>query len=321
MAKWILNRLFEASDPPSPRFAYQSTVNWMEALAIICRSESFSHEELKAFYLNTQRQKINREADTLAYENLVMALHNIASLKEMSKQGKDHNAFVRSAIIAWYYTIYYASSAMIAAASGSKQETHATTARVWQNDIVNNDLAVGPFGLSLNTLVKNDVEKTIARLRNGNNFRLVNVPTNKSEAWGAVCSYLSGTADFEKDRVEERIRGRKDFKDLNVNNFRTTAARELRDSKLKKGIVNFLTQSFRYRGKANYRDSLYLSYGENRSEGIKVLVHNLDFVAATFMKMACHYISKRVEKGTWSSFLDDLQQNLTINIDQGILPT
>jgi hypothetical protein len=210
---------------------------------------------------------------------------------------------------------------MVAAASGTKQETHAATIKVWQKDIVDNNWAIGPFGLSLDTLVGKEVEKTIKSLRNGNDFLLVNKPQNEREAWGAVYSYLSGTAEYEKWRMEEHIRDSRDFKNLGVKDFRTRKAQDLRDSKLERGKVNFLTQSFRYRGKANYRDSIYLSYGEDRTESIKVLVENLSYIATTFLKCACNYASERVEKGGWDSFIEDLEQNLTINSDLDIIKT
>lgn len=319
MEKWLLKRLFENNnDQPVPRFAFQSTVNWMASLSILSKSELFSDENLNKHYQYVQRRKPNNDADTWTFENILMALHNIAALDEMSSAHVNKVAIVRSAIVAWYYAIYYSASAMVAAASGSKQETHALTAKVWQNDIVNNDLAVYPFGLRLNTLVQKDVKNEVIRLRNGNNFELVNYPQSESDAWGAVCGYLSGTADYEKWRIEERVRNSKEFKNLNVENFRTKAARELRDAKLKDGIVNFLVQAFRYRGKANYRDSIYLSYGENRSDTISIFVQNLDVVATVFFKMACHYIPRRVDKQSWNDFSRDLQNNLTIKIDNNI---
>ena len=319
MEKWLLRRLFENNkDQPVPRFAFQSTVNWMASLSILSKSSLFSNENLNIHYQSVRRRKLNKDADTWTYENILMALHNIAALNEMSSDYVNKVAIVRSAIVAWYYAVYYSASGMVAAASGSKQETHAATAKVWQNDIVNKNLAISPFGLRLNTLVQKDVKSEIASLRNGNNFDLVNSPQTESDAWGAVYGYLSGTADYEKWRIEERVRDSKEFKKLNVNNFRTKAARELRDTKLKSGIVNFLVQAFRYRGKANYRDSIYLSYGESRSDIISIFVKNLGVVATTFSQMACFYISRRVDKQSWNDFSQDLQNNLTIKIDSNI---
>ncbi len=303
----MLKRLFENKDQPTPRFAFQSTVNWMAALAIVCQTEQFSNNCLKNNYQNVQRRKSNKKADTWVFENILMALHDIAALNEMSFNADNKVAIVRSAIISWYYAIYYSSSAMVAASSGSRQETHASTAKIWHSDIVNKGLAVNPFGLSLNTLVQKEVKNIVESLRDGKDLALVNMPRTENEAWGAIYAYLSGTADFEKGKVEEHIKNSKEFRELSLENFRTKAARNLRDSKLKNGIVNFLIQSFRYRGKANYRDSIYLSYGENRTEIINTFIENLRIVATTYLRMTCHYVSKRVEKNSWSYFSEDLK--------------
>jgi len=322
MDKWIFNRLFKTKKRPQPRFAYQSTVSWMRALAILCRSDSFSNKDLKAFYKNVQRRRVDIQADTWVYKNILMALQNIAALNEMSSQKVDHNAIAISAIITWYYAIYYSSSAMIAATSGSTQKTHAGTIKLLHEDIISKKLAVGPFGLSLETLVPKKVESNIKSLKNGTNFKLIKMPTNETEAWGAAYSYLSGTADHEKEKKEEDIKkDNKEFKNLGVSNFLGGKAKHLRDLILDSGRVNFLTQSYRYRLKANYKDPIYLAYGENRTESIKVLVEDLNFVAVTYLKMACHYVSKRVEKGTWVSFIEDLEQNLTVDIDLNIIKT
>jgi hypothetical protein len=48
---WLLERLFNKGDQPEPHFAFQSTVNWMRALAILCEDEGFSTKELKALYI------------------------------------------------------------------------------------------------------------------------------------------------------------------------------------------------------------------------------------------------------------------------------
>jgi hypothetical protein len=314
MEKWLLKRLFENEDQAVPRFAFQSTVNWMAALAIICQKEQFSDDCLREFYKSVQRRKTNYKADTWVFENILMSLHNIAALDEMSSSIGNKVAIVRSAIICWYYAIYDSSSAMVAASSGSRQEAHAATAKVWHNDIADKELAVNPFGLSLNTLIQKEVKSTIKSLRNGNDFLLVNEPHTEKEAWGAIYTYLSGTAEYEKEKVEEHVKSSTEFRRLGVDNFRRKDARALRDLKLEKGIVNFLIQSFRYRGKANYRDSIYLSYGETRTETVTTFIEHLRCVATAYLRMTCHYVSKRVEKGSWLCFSEDLNNNLKIDI-------
>ena len=72
---------------------------------------------------------------------------------------------------------------------------------------------------------------------------------------------------------------------------------------------------FRYRGKANYRDSLFLSYGDDNSEKIEIFVHDLEKVSRVFQHMAAGYLSRRVEKGAWPEFIADLQANSRLSLD------
>ena len=53
-------------------------------------------------------------------------------------------------------------------------------------------------------------------------------------------------------------------------------------NKLSRVAINFLTQSYRYRGKANYRDSVYLSYGEDNSNLLNILLKDLELVSKKF---------------------------------------
>ena len=180
-------------------------------------------------------------------------------------------------------------------------------------------LTMSPFNLSLSTLVEKDYKSAIEIMREGNNFDLNNYPKNEKEAFGALFSYLQGTASYKKWETEENIKGSREFKNLGVSDFRTKVARELRDIKLEKGIVNFLVQAFRYRGKANYRDSVFLSYGNDRSEELKQFILDLDTVATAFMKMASTYAKARVHKSDWDSFVADLETNLRFEFDTKIL--
>ena len=310
MDQWLLRRLFAQADYSTPRFAYQDTVNWMAGLSILCDCGMFAPDEIRRHYAAVQRRKVNAEADTWAFENVFMSLHNIAALGEFAKKC-DPVQVVRSAIIAWYYAVYYAASGMVAAASGSRQETHAETAKVWDADIVSRQLAVGPFGLQLTTLIDLDVKDEMTRLRDGNEFTLTNAPEGPAQAWGACFAYLSGTANYARDKIEESLKISHEFKELGLENFRTKKAAQLRDSRLKGRPVNFLNQAFRYRGKANYRDSIYLSYGANRKAKLKTFVQDLEKVAQNFTRMACAYIARRVEKGTWDLFVQDLEARET----------
>lgn len=319
MSEWLLQRLFQAKDQATPRFAFQGTVNWIRGLSIIVDLPFFSDKAIADHYSSVQRRHpVDREADTLVMENALLALHNISSLDSMNIAANKYD-IVRSAIISWYYTIYYFCSAMTLAASGTNVESHTGTARIWQADIVNRKLAIGPFGLSVKDLTSYAVKTTINLLRNGNVAKLPDRPNNEYEAWGAIYSYLDGTADYEKWRIEEDLKKSKEFKQLNVTDFRKKEARTLRDSRLSGAMVNFLIQAFRFRGKANYRDSIYLSYGDNGTEAINQFIADLENVARKFTRMASFYILRRIERGAWEAFISDLETNIRVTVDLNIL--
>ena len=248
-----------------------------------------------------------------------MALHNLHSIQAINKKIDNPYSIARTQIVSWYYTIYYASSSMLGAFSGNTQETHAGTAKVWQKEILENSLIMYPFNLSLNTLVEKDVKEYIQNLRNGNKFDLNNYPTDSIKAAGAIYSYLQGTAKYKKWQAEEEVKKSKEFKALGVSDFRKEMARELRDKKLEKRIVNFLVQAFRYRGKAHYRDSVFLSYGDNRSDKLKQFIQDLKIVANSFLKVASAYVQARVQENAWDNFLSDLDSNLRFNFYTSIL--
>ncbi len=306
MAGWLLDRLFEKGDQPTPRFAAQSTLNWMRALAILVQVRDFTSEELSSLHSNVQRRTPNKAADTGVFEHLLMAQHNLAALDSLSNNLASPYNVVRSAIVAWYYVVYESASSMTLAASGANAEEHRKTARIWHAGIVTKDLAPGPFGLHLDTLVRSEVKARLAVLREGSMFALVESPANYSEAWGAACAYVSGTADYEQKRIETRVRATPEFRNLSVESFQKKSARELRDRAFAREHVNFLVQAFRYRGKANYRDSIYLSYGPNREDGIRQFLVDLAVVGAAFLRMASSYASRRVERGVWARFDADL---------------
>lgn len=318
MSQWLLNRLFEAKDQAEPRFAFQGTVNWMRAIAEVVNAGSTDDEELNEIYKKVQRRPVNKNADTNVFENMFMAHHNLASLCSLNDDVQDPYNTCRSAIIAWYYATYFAASAMIAASSGSIQEKHAATAKVWQADIVEKYLIPYPFNMYLSSLVSETMEAEIAEYRKDNIYDLNNRAENTEMAHGSLVSYLKGTHGYKKWETEERIKASREFKDLGVDNFRKKVARELRDKHLAKGQVNYLIQAFRFRGKANYRDSIFLSYGPDQEETISHFVEDLLTASKGFIRSAAYYSSKRVEKGAWEEFINDIDENsrLSIGVDE-----
>lgn len=317
MQRWLLTRLFN-EDQPTPHFAFYGTVNWMRALALLADDAGFSREDLCGFYAGVQRRPLDRSADTLVFENVFLAFNHLAGLIAITnvEQGYD---VCRPAISAWYHCIHSSAAAMVAAASGRRIEHPRDLVLGWQHDLLTQNLVLRPFSPATSTLVKMDAEKEVRGLRKENPYDLGRTPTNAAEAWGGVVSYLHGTAKFDREQIEERIRGSMEFSLLNVADFRTRRARELRDGHLKASPANFVSAAARYVGKASYRDSIFLSYGDNHELEIDRFLIDLGDVATAFLAMTCAYCSQRTEQGAWGTFVSDVESNSRVSLSAEVL--
>jgi hypothetical protein len=198
---------------------------------------------------------------------------------------------------------------MLAASSGTDPQTHASAAKVWQAEIVSGGLVKSPFDLSITGITPNNVRQVMAAVRDGNTHDLNTQPTDEDMANGALYSYLKGTAEYEQWRLEEMVKESREYKQGGFTSFRSNAAKALRDAKLNPAHVNYLVQAFRYRGKANYRDAIYLSYGRDDTERLRQFVSDLAVVARAFSLMAAHYVAKRVIRNDWAEFSADLEEH------------
>ncbi|MDO8977545.1 hypothetical protein [Reyranella sp.] len=300
-------------DVPDARFALPSTINWMRALAILVDDLALDFGAARHFYANVQRRAVSdREANSIC-EQLLFALHQIASLRAIANVPNKADV-ARIGIVAWYYGIYGAASAMVAAADGSFPDTHAATATQWARHFPMNRLAMAPFADRLSNLSDAAVEAELAPMRERGKHSLTVVPTTVAQAWGCCTEYLSGTAGWEKWNIREQVKGTREFKDLGTDSFRTAAAKKLRDARYDKRGIGFLHEASRYRGKANYRDSIYLAYGKSVPALLTGFVDDLERVLSAFSAMAAAYASMRMGRDPWAAFIDDLEAKRAISV-------
>lgn len=318
-SRWLYERIKHDDPKVEPLFSFRGIAYWMRALALLIEDEGFNSEALAIKYQGVKRRvPAIIAADTRVFQFSFMAFQNLSALSVIHEAGYPSD-FIRNAIVAWYYGLYYAASAMVAAADGSVQEDHRGTANSWDRQIVQNHWIPFPFDLRLSTLVKRDCDSQMEQLRGKNPSTLQYQPTNCDEAYGACLSSLKGTVEYERERAEESIKTHKDFKQLNVPNFRTRMARETRDKYLNKKVVCFLHQAYRHRGKAHYRDALYLGYDTEHTNVLKSMITDLHSVLHAFLKASANYCARRVEKGTWTSFIRDLDVNSTLKISTDVM--
>ena len=300
-------------DIPDARFALPSTINWMRALAILVDELKLSFATAAQAYAGVQRRALSDRELNSVCEQLLFALHQLASLRALSTV--DNKADVaRIGIMAWYYGVYGAASAMIAAGDGSFPETHAATAQQWDRQFAANGLALAPFGDRLSALRADVVEEELAPVRSRGKHSLTVTPTNLEQAWGCHAEYLAGTAKWEQWNIQERVRDTKDFKALGADSFRSAAARALRDAAFARRGIAFLHEASRYRGKANYRDAIYLAYGRSVPRMLDGFIDDLATVLAGFAAIAAAFVSKRIGRDYWTAFLDDLEQKRALSI-------
>ncbi len=300
-----------ASETPEAVFALSSTLNWMRAEAILVKNLDF--KTAKAFYHKVQRKDLTEPQLNSVLEQLLFSLNQISALQGLALVPNKADV-ARVGIVTWYYGVYGAASAMIAAADGSFPETHTTTALQWDRQITQAKLAMEPFGDRISSLIASKVTEDRKMPRSRGSHSLTTVPTTTDEAWGCHAEYLSGTAKWEQWNLEQRVRGSKEFKALGVDNFRTKAAQTLRDDAFARKSIAFLHQASRYRGKANYRDAIYLAYGKNVPTLAAGFIDDLASVLTAFSAMAAGYCSIRMGRERWTSFIEDLDGRRAISL-------
>lgn len=307
--------LAEPNGTPEPRFALQSTVNWMRGLAILVADTSLDWSSMQSFYKKVARNPgLSEAAVNTVFEQLLMGLHHLSALQAMAQAGCDRD-LARVAIMAWYYGVYCAASAMIAAKDGSQQQEHMSTATQWDRQIAACALLPRPFQYRLTTLVKKDADIELAALRGTTTFVLPNAPTAPDEAHGVCVSYLSGTREYREWQIKEELKA-KDLSKLGLSDFRSSKAKQLRDDRLRGKSLGFLHQAFRYRGKANYRDALFLTYEPQLGTVLKGFIPDMKAVLHAFVTISGAFCARRVPTADWRAFVEDLKGH----IDLGVMP-
>ena len=299
---------------PDPRYALPSTVNWMRAIAIIVKDEELNYAHARDFFKQVAKRNMSPRQENSAFEHLLLGVHQLAALQAL-RNVTVQSDIVRIASVAWYYGIYAAASSMIVAQDGTIQDSHRQTANAWDRQFAQRRIILHPFDLRVSTLVEQDAEAEIGLIRRSPKANLVTKPITVEDAHQAICGYLSGTTDWLAWIVKERLKESGDYKKLGVTNFPTNEARALRDGRLSKHSVSFLHQAYRFRGKANYREALYLAHGAHVETAISGLVSDMADVLEAFLAMAGAFAFKRLGNDLTEAFLEDLDHNRSFSLD------
>lgn len=290
-----------------PMMAMQSSVNWMRALGFEITQEHGNTclEQINScqthFSGNVQRRRPETQPAHVwgpIFHSLIFCL----SLGSLCERGATGPWMLPSAIIMNYYASYNAVLAILAAQNDFKGETHSK--------------AIG----SLNTvrrLLPHPLDMVASRMK-GESYAPVlpkypdtiksdlttSFAGTREDARGKILSYVKGTADWKADEIKDRLK-----RDKKIDNFRTKANQEIRDKHLPDEI-NYLNCAFRYRGKANYRDSIFLAYGEKHKWLGPEFMDDLRIVATFCFACALTYAHKRLGEEHVRHFLKDIGDHL-----------
>lgn len=296
----------------NPEFSLPSTLNWMQALAYEITSE-YGETSIEQFIqcrssFAKKVKPLGRQTPLAPiFGSLFHALTFNVTLISMTEAQLCRPWIFPSAIVSWYYTVYNAFRCIVASSLGENPpEKHAALQKCLFGTNIRPNLP-HPFNMLATYEHNEDYDILLPSYPETASSKLEETFTQtRSQSQGMIFSYLKGTASWEVDSRKPQIK-----KDLKVENFRTKEAREGRNEKLRKNLpeVNFLHCAFRYRGKANYRDSIFLTYGQDDSRISGLFVESLETVARFAFLCGLAYAERRVGKKSAKDFLIDVSRH------------
>lgn len=307
MPPWIYDTVLNLQADKGPAFAQQSTFNWMRALVYEIEQE---HGTCHASQFASFRKQLPRPfvakgtALNLAesVEPLVGAVALACTIRSLAPSGGPSPWLRPAAVVAWYYALYGAVRSMLACIGQPAADNHGKTMKAYLCTLAKR--LPHPFNMFARRIKNEDYDPVLPTVGAGATAKLIEAFGNtRASAQGMLREYLSGTAAHYGERVKNRLR--KKF----PKGFKSLAARAERDASLETEI-GFMHCAFRYRGKANYRDALYLAYGAKDPTNAARFVEDLAFVAEAIVLLALLVLEATHGKFILDDFRNDLSASL-----------
>jgi hypothetical protein len=310
MNRWLFEKISADDGSRKPSFSVRGIDNWFRSLRFEIEN---SHgktvqqqiESCRNFYNRDKSKKVIPFAvNGELFEHLFFSVIYSMTMDRFSSQlGK--TPWVRpTAIVDWYYAVYFSIRTILPIFGHEISEDHSKTAKFVASTFRTH--LPYPFDMVAR---RTTGEEYVAFIGGDqpNHFDLNRSFLNTSSvAQGMLAQYLCGTAEWYAIRTKNNILM---DKKLRIVNFRTKLAREERDRRLI-SEVGFLHCAYRQRTKANYRDAIYLSYDYGEDIFLETFLSNLCVSAkfASINAIACveHYTGRNNVK----SFIQDLSVNL-----------
>ncbi len=306
----IFKKMMEGNDP-DPSFAFQSTIHFIECVKNICENPKFLPKLDK---IQTQTYLDDEECIFKSFKSFLMSLNFIQTLQVFSNQDEKYcHHLIRESIPCWYYSIYHSLISVIKLFSeNNSPESHKSNINFFTENISN----YYPDIIKYTIKDLNDYDKKIELYIKNENYTYKDIkykPKNYEDSIGGYFCYFNGTCKYLKDKAMEEI---KTNKKLNIQNFRTKLAKDTLKDNLKKKTCSFYDLSFRFRGKAHYRDSIYLCLIKPfHYKSINTFLNNVFIISKKISIINRKIIQKKLgrKKFIFESYFKEAKEHTNIN--------
>lgn len=308
MDNWLYTEVIKENDIRAPVFAWQSTINWMKALRfeIINEHGCSTKEQFEScvrHFKSAYPKKLSPSNNSYIFESLYKSLTGSLSLQTCAKNSSKESWILPSAIVTWYYSIYFSFLSMFGTTGQSVDDNHASVYRAFASNLC--DQMPHPLNMKASYLDNENYSILLPNYLSAASFSLSKkFPECESAAKGMILEYLSGNAKYYTWLTKDRILKKSEYTD-----FRSKAAKEDRNRQLPKKIA-FMHCAFRYRGKANYRDGIYLTYGKASAEDTKEFLEDMKIVSQFVFINALALVYRSPLSPEVNKFLLDIDKNL-----------
>jgi hypothetical protein len=310
---WLYDQVQAVDKDHDPQFTLPSTLNWIRSLRFEIDAEHGTDPQTIFDSCRTWfRRSFNPGSaggnTGTVYSSLFRSATNAISLMSLASLCSSAGGVplvYPGAVIWWYYAYYGAVQAMLSThGQGRGPDSHRATMNV--------------FGATLRTRLPHPLNMvatwqqdelyncTLPCFPNARSTSLIDTFTSdRQQSQGMLLGYLSGTVRREVEEAKQDIKRKSHLPD-----FRSKAARQERNKRLSNSLsqINFMHCAFRYRGKANYRDAIYIAYGHHGIHDDSFL-DDLMVTAKYSFLCALAYTDRIMGSRKTRKFLSDLDRN------------
>lgn len=303
---WLYDQMKAEKPNWKPMFAMQSAINWVKALRMEIEGEHGTSAEAQfdacKQHIMTHVKSRNLGNSPVPYGHIFGTLfHSLTfcvALTSLCERGVVGPWMFPSAIVMYYYATYNAVISMLAAQQDYHGENHSTAINTY-NDL--RDSLPHPLNMVARRKTGETYEAILPLYPATASFELIkSLPDSRDAARGMLIAYLSGTATWKSDEIKDFLKRKH-----KITDFRGKENQAIRDKNLP-GEINYLNCAFRYRGKANYRDSMFLPYGKKNDWLSEEYIISLRNVSCFTFICAVAYAGRRLGNKPLLQFWNDV---------------